>query len=93
MPDLMVNLGGRTVPLKDCFWVLFNGDGCAEGSQLGRCAVDEEQAHKRFTPRQRDRDREIRQGYRVELVDRGQWRREAEPCFMGRCQHEKGGAE
>ncbi|WP_158813196.1 hypothetical protein [Streptomyces rimosus] len=92
MPDLMVNLDGRTVPLADCHWVLFDADGCAEGSLFGRCAVDEEQAHQELRPLKRDRDREARRGYQVRLLTREQWRRDAKPCLLGRCEHRKGGA-
>lgn len=87
MPQLMVQIDGVTLPLSDCFWVRYNPDGCAVGSLLGECATNEEQAHKEFTSRQRDRDREDRRGYRHELVTREQWQQQAQVCLLGECQH------
>jgi len=87
MPQLMVQIDGVTLPLSDCFWVRYNPAGCAVGSLHGECAIDAEQAHKEFTSRQRDRDRETRQGYRHELLTREQWQQHAQPCLLGKCQH------
>jgi hypothetical protein len=83
----MLHLGGENVRLADCFWVRFAPTGCAYGSLLGDRAVNEEQAHTELVPRQRDRDRDERQGYRIELLTRQQWRAQAKPCFMGECTH------
>lgn len=87
MPELLVPLDGQTVPLKDCRWVKFAPDGCAISSLLGSCAVDEDDAHREFTPRRRDRERDMRRGYSLELLTREQWQERAKACFLGRCQH------
>ena len=91
MPELLVQLDGQTVPLQCCRWVQFTADGCAIASLLGDCAVDADAAHREFTPRQRDRDRQTRQGHQVELLTRDQWKQRAEACLLGGCQH-RGGA-
>lgn len=87
MPELTLQVDGETVRLADCFWVRFNAVGCAYGSLLGDGALNEEQAHKEFKPLKRDRERDIRQGYRIELLTRKQWKQQAEPCFLARCGH------
>jgi hypothetical protein len=70
------------------FWIRIAPTGCVYGSVheevVGQLAED---AHKEFTPRIADRRREAAEGWRHELVGRGEWKRRAEPCFMGRCQH------
>lgn len=89
MPELLVQIGGQTLPLRSCHWVLFGPNDCAYGSEYGDGASSSDQAHKNFTPRQRDRDKQTRQGYRVELLSKDQWRQQAGPCFYGTCQHRK----
>lgn len=86
-PELLARIDGQTVSLAACFWTLANKHGCTFGSLHGNCAVDEEQAHREFTPRQRDRDRQHREGYTIQLLTKEQWKAQAEPCFMGRCEH------
>jgi hypothetical protein len=89
MPELMVKIDGVSVPLRSCHWVLFGPDGCARGSEYGDGAFTADDAHRNFTPRQRDRDRQTRQGYRIEFLSKRQWREQAAPCFYGTCQHRK----
>ncbi|MFJ4738760.1 hypothetical protein [Streptomyces sp. NPDC088775] len=91
MPELMVQIEGQPTPVRlaDCFWVLTDGRGCASGSMVGHSAATEEAAHQDFTPRTRDRDRQTRQGWRVRLLSKEQWRQDAGPCFLGECQHRK----
>jgi hypothetical protein len=89
MPELLVQIGGQTLSLRSCHWVLFGPNDCAYGSEYGDGASSAEQAHKNFTPRQRDRDRQTKQGYRIELLSKDQWRKQAGPCFYGTCQHHK----
>lgn len=70
------------------FWVQFNPSGCAVGSVLaGVVGASAEDAHKRFTPKAADRRRETTEGYRHELLVHDEWKRRAEPCFLGRCNH------
>ncbi|WP_255951603.1 hypothetical protein [Streptomyces odontomachi] len=89
MPELKVEIDGQLYPLRACFWVLFDPANCAVGSEHGDLAVDSEQSHRNFTPRQRDRDRQTRQGYRIELLTRQQWGEQAKSCFYGTCTHHK----
>ncbi|MFD6375400.1 hypothetical protein [Streptomyces sp. KR2] len=87
MPELLVRIGGATLPLRSCHWVLFGPNGCAYASEYGDGATGPEEAHRNFTPRQRDRDRQTREGYRVDLLSKEQWRKHAAPCFYGTCTH------
>lgn len=88
MPELLVQIGGETLPLRSCHWVLFGPNDCAYGSEYGDAAADAEQAHKNLRPYKRDRDRETRQGYRVELLSKKQWQEQAAACFYGTCTHQ-----
>lgn len=85
---LMVQLGDEILPLSQCFWIRANFSGCVFSSSHGDQHLTAEDAHKDFTPRQRDRDRETKQGWTVRLVTKQQWKELAEPCFMGACQHQ-----
>lgn len=93
MTDLLVRIDNQNHPLRSCHWVLLGPDGCAYGSTYGDGATDAERAHRNFTPRQRDRDRQTRQGYRIELLTKDQWREQAGPCFYGKCQHRKAASD
>lgn len=86
---LMVELDGQTLPLARCFWIRVNPAGCTYSSLHGDQALTAEDAHRQFTPRQRDRHRETRQGWSIHLLTREQWKQQAEPCFMGTCEHRK----
>lgn len=85
---LLVQIDGVTMPLAGCFWVRFGPNDCAYSSVWGDEAVDADQAHQRWVPRQRDRQRDIRRGYYIELLTREQWDAKAKPCFLGTCSHE-----
>jgi hypothetical protein len=87
MPELLVRIDGQTLSLRSCHWVLFGPNDCAYASEYGDGAVGPEEAHKNFTPLKRDRDRQSRQGFRVELLSKEQWRKQAGPCFYRTCQH------
>ena len=87
MADLLARVGDTTVPLRACHWVLLDGNGCAHGSLLGDAHSRADDAHREFTPRQRDRDRQTRQGWRVELLTGEQWDQRARRCLLGRCDH------
>lgn len=80
MPDLMVQIGDATVPLKDCSWSMWASCGCMVAISMAisgdRILATEEQAHKNHSPRKRDRDREIRNGYRWELITLDRYRAE-----------------
>lgn len=91
MTDLMAVISGKPVPLADCKWVRFDPQGCAYSSSYGDAAATPEEARKRFVPRQRDRDREIRKGWTVQLLSKRQWGDQAAACFYGTCDHRVGG--
>lgn len=80
MPDLMVQVDGQTVALKDCAWSMWASCGCMVAVSLAvagdRVHATEEQAHRNHSPRKRDREREIRQGYRWELITMTRYRNE-----------------
>ena len=80
MPDLMVQVDEQMVPLKDCAWSMWAACGCLVAISLavagGRVHATEEQAHKNHSPRKRDRDKEIRDGYRWELITMARYRSE-----------------
>ncbi|MEU0160143.1 hypothetical protein ABZ154_15215 [Streptomyces sp. NPDC006261] len=80
MGDLMVQIDSRMVLLKDCSWSMWAKCGCMVAVSMAvvgdRIHATEEQAHKNHTPRKRDRDREIRNGYRWELITMARYRNE-----------------
>ncbi|MGC5534301.1 hypothetical protein [Streptomyces sp. SR-10] len=80
MADLMVQIDGETVPLKDCAWSMWAKCGCMVAISMAvsgdRILATEEQAHKNHSPRKRDRDREIRNGYRWVLITMARYRSE-----------------
>lgn len=84
---LMVQIGDEVLPLAQCFWIRVSPSGCVFSSVHGDTALTAADAHKEFTPRQRDRDRETKQGWKVQLVTKAQWKEQAEPCFMRTCEH------
>lgn len=88
--NLLVDIDGQQHRLADCYWVRLNPDGCAFSSAwAGPSTATAELAHREFVPRKRDRDREIRQGWTVRLLSGDQWREQAQPCFLGKCQHRR----
>lgn len=86
---LMVQIDDQILPLARCFWIWVAPNGCVCGSCHGDQALTADDAHKVFTTRQRDRDKELRQGWTVRLVTREQWDQQAKPCLMNDCQHRK----
>ena len=72
------------------FWIRINPQGCVVGSALAEYVGPlAEDAHKEFTSKVRDRRREAAEGYRHELVAHAEWKRRAEPCLMGQCEHRR----
>ncbi|MEU2236118.1 hypothetical protein [Streptomyces vietnamensis] len=86
---LIVQIGDTLIPLSQCFWVRANPAGCVYSSSHGDTAINPAEAHKDFTPRQRDRDRELKDGWTIRLVTREQWNEQAAPCIKGDCEHRK----
>ncbi|WP_328941582.1 hypothetical protein OG259_07865 [Streptomyces sp. NBC_00250] len=89
---LMVQIEDEILPLAQCFWIRSDANGCVYSSSHGDTAVTAAEAHKGFTPRQRDRDRDLKNGWTVRLVTKQQWKQQAEPCFRGTCEHRKAAA-
>ncbi|MEU0393868.1 hypothetical protein ABZ208_13995 [Streptomyces sp. NPDC006208] len=70
---LLVELDGQPVELKDAVWVAYRPCGCACSVMDadwgdGEVFASEDQAWREFYPLKKDRDRAIKQGYRLELV-------------------------
>lgn len=70
---LMVEINGQAVELKDAVWVACRPCGCACSVMDadwgdGEVFASADQAWREFWPATRDRDRAIKQGYRLELV-------------------------
>ncbi|MBB4984961.1 hypothetical protein [Streptomyces nymphaeiformis] len=86
---LMVQIDDTVIPLSQCFWIRADRTGCVFSSSHGDTAMTAADAHKDFTPRQRDRDRELKNGWTIRLVTRGQWDEQAKPCLMATCEHRK----
>lgn len=88
-PDCIAAIRAEQLATRK-FWIRINPQGCVEGSALGDYVGPlVEDAHKQFTSRVRDRRREAAEGYRHELVGHAEWKRRAEPCLRGKCQHRK----
>ena len=86
---LMVQIEDEILPLTQCFWIRADHTGCVFSSSHGDTAMTAADAHKDFTPRQRDRDRELKAGWTIRLVTREQWDEQALPCIKGTCEHRK----
>jgi len=70
---LMVEIDGQTVELRDAVWVAYRPCGCACSVMDadwgdGEVFATEDQARREWYPLKKDRDRSIKQGYRLELV-------------------------
>lgn len=73
------------------FWIRINPEGCVEGSVYASYLGEDstEGAHAEFVPDRPTRLYEAAHGWRHERVDRAQWKRRAEPCLLGDCEHRK----
>jgi hypothetical protein len=92
MPDLMVVIDDKTVPLTKCVWISFLACGCPFGvltAAFGDEAfATEEQALREIYPLKRERDRFHKAGRRLELMPWDRYR--AEIDLSARCPHTKG---
>lgn len=70
------------MPEQTDLWVRLTPAGCAYNALPGEQAATADEAHQRLFPDPRER-----QGFRVELYTRKQWKQQAEPCFLARCGH------
>lgn len=94
MPELLVVIDDKPVPLNDCAWVEYAPCGCAVSvilaamSDGSRALTTEDHVRHHLDPKKRDRDKAIRQGYRLELMTMDRYR--AEVDLAVRCPHPKG---
>lgn len=99
MPELMVQINGRTVPLRDCEWVFYEPCGCPRGvmdaSICDQPIYDEDAAFREFfdTGYKRQTDaavkRERERGVTAELMTVERYRVEVNPRLRGKCPHAK----
>lgn len=94
MPELLVLIDDKPVALHDCAWVEYAPCGCAVSVVMAamqdgsRALPTEDAARRHLDPKKRDRDKAIRQGYRLELMTMARYR--AEVDLAVRCPHPKG---
>ncbi|MFE9398604.1 hypothetical protein [Streptomyces flavidovirens] len=92
MPDLMVVIDGQTLPLTKCCWITYAPCGCPVGALTaawdGEAFATEDQALRQIYPTKRERDRHMKQGYRLELMGWDRYRRDVD--LSARCPHLKG---
>lgn len=92
MPDLMVQINGQMVPLKDSVWITWAPCGCPCGALTAafgdEAFATEEQAWRECFPLKRERDKYQRQGYRLELMGWDRYRSDID--LAAKCPHAKG---
>lgn len=91
MPDLMVQIDDKAVPLTDCVWVESRPCGCPCGVLMASYSdtvyATEDQARRSFCPTKRERDKAIKQGFTLELITFERYR--AEIDLTAKCPHAK----
>lgn len=84
MTALKVEIGGRNVPLTDCYWIQSAPCGClvslttttkSKGKTVKVLATAEE-AHQHLVPAKRERDDENRRGFTWQLVTKDRYHSE-----------------
>ena len=94
MPELLILIDDKPVPLHDCAWVEYAPCGCAVSVVVAamhdgtRALPTEEDARRHLEPNKRVRDKQVRQGYRLELMTMDRYRAEVDLAI--RCPHPKG---
>lgn len=87
MPDLLVELDGKTVPLTACQYVLWAECGCPQGVAVaGSDIVTEEHAWKLFFDLKRDREK-AKKTRRLELMTHARYRAEVSALMIRPCPH------
>jgi hypothetical protein len=78
MADLMVQINGVQVPLKDCAWFQCKACGCIVAALLAVQECDTyataEQAHKAWRRDKRSREKDSRDGLTIELMTMAHYR-------------------
>ncbi|MEV6833543.1 hypothetical protein AB0N17_03265 [Streptomyces sp. NPDC051133] len=94
MPELLVRLGDQTHPLHDCCWVEWAPCGCAVSVVMAamhdgaRALPTEDDARRHLEPHKRAHEKQIREGYRLELMPMDRYRAEVDLAVS--CPHPKG---
>ncbi|WP_042174633.1 hypothetical protein [Streptomyces sp. NBRC 110035] len=94
MPELLVLIDNKPTPLHDCAWVEYASCGCAVSVAMAamddgsRALPTEDDARRHLEPSKRARDKQIRQGDRLELMTMDRYHAEVELAV--RCPHLKG---
>jgi len=83
----VVELDGKAVPLAGCDWVERAPCGCPVGTATGRDTASEEDAWRDHYPREADRERAQKQGYRWELMTHDRWSAEVAGLMIAGCPH------
>lgn len=92
MPELLVQIDGKTLPLTTCVWITWAPCGCPCGAltaAYGDTAyATEDQAWREIHPLKRERTKYQKQGYRLELMGWDRYRSDIN--LAGKCPHTKG---
>jgi hypothetical protein len=67
-----LDLEGKPTPSNELSWYFIQGNGFVDGSMYCGSYATAEAAHKVWTPRKRDRERELKQGLQIVLGRTGQ---------------------
>lgn len=70
------------------FGIRIDPAGHIEGSTYAGQFDTTDKVHKIWTPKAADRRRETAEGWRHEILSHAEWKRRAEPCLRGECQHD-----
>lgn len=93
MTALYAEIGGTTIPLADCDWVLWEPCGCLQAISVAasrttdRVVATEEDAWKAFYDYAAERKKAAKAGMRVELITHERWRSELMEPFGKPCPH------
>lgn len=73
MSTILVQIDGKTLPLANCVWVEYRPCGCPCSVMNADWGDDmvyatEEQARREMYPLKRERDKAIKQGFKLEIV-------------------------
>jgi hypothetical protein len=78
MPELMVQIDGKTVPLSECGWFERRPCGCIVSALVAivdsRVIATADQATRHWNPTKRERDLAAREGITVELMTMADYR-------------------
>lgn len=96
MPDLKVEIDGQLLALKNCCWVQTMACGCiaavttADHEDGLTVLATEQQAHEHLSPTKRDRDRDHKRGFSLELMAFETYKDQFGGVDAWKCPHLKG---